>query len=70
MKRVLFSILLILVASLLFGCAEKSDIENLQEQIDEIKTSQIASIQQQMVAVNASVLNLQSVDTKALLDMY
>ncbi len=64
MKRVFFSGLLILVASLLSGCVEESDIENLQGQIDEIKSSQIASIQQQIEAVNASVINLQSVDTE------
>ena len=57
----LFAILAALVA-VLAGCAKTSDIENLQNQIDALKSNQIQSISGQISSIQTSLTSLQSTD--------
>ena len=61
MKKFLF---LPLVLAFLFGCAQKGDIENLQKQIDDLKSGEIASINSQISGIQTSLQQLGSVDTE------
>lgn len=58
MKKNLLMIALIAVVS---SCYKK-DIESLQSQIDNLKSGEIASINQQIGAINNSISNLKDVD--------
>ena len=42
---------------LLFSCAKKSDVENLQQQINDLKSNQIASINSQISVCPFILLN-------------
>ncbi len=52
------------VGTLMVSCAKKSDIVNLQEQIDAIKSNQIQPITSQIAAIQASLDKLQSADSE------
>ena len=56
--------LLVLCACVAFACAKKSEVEDLQKQIDELKSGQIASLNAQVAGITLSIGNLQSVDTE------
>ena len=47
---------------LLSSCATKSDIDNLQHQIDGLKSGQIATIENQINSINGSITSLQETD--------
>ncbi|MBO4341424.1 MAG: hypothetical protein J5835_08365 [Bacteroidales bacterium] len=49
---------------LLVGCAKESEVENLQKQIDELKSDQIASIDTQIASIRASIGSLETIDTE------
>lgn len=49
-------------ATALAGCAKTSDIENLQDQIDALKSDQIQSISGQITSIQTSLTSLQSTD--------
>ncbi len=55
----LFTAGIILIIS---SCATNSDIDNLQSQIDELKSGQIASIANQINSINGSITSLQETD--------
>lgn len=59
--KFLFPLLLIAAVS---SCASKSDIDDLQEQIDNLKTGKIATIEQQLTGIQASITSLQATDTQ------
>lgn len=61
MKKFLF---LSLTLAVLFGCAKESDIDNLQNQIDDLKSNQIASISSQVTSINTSITNLVAMDSE------
>ena len=61
MKKFLFLSLTLVV---LFGCAKESDIDNLQNQIDDLKSNQIASISSQVTSINTSITNLVAMDSE------
>ncbi len=61
-KNLLFFLASISMA--LVSCAKQEDIDNLQKQIDNLKSNDIASIQQQMSGIQLSLGNLQTVDTE------
>ena len=63
MKKV-FSHLVCILA--LFGCASQSDMENLDNQVEDIKSNQIASIEEQITNITSSLKDLQ--DLYELLD--
>ena len=52
------------MAGLLLGCAKTSDVDYLQQQIDELKSTQIASISSQLAGITLSIGNLQTVDSE------
>lgn len=54
----------IIALVLLFGCARESDVENLQKQIDELKSDQIASIDTQIASIRTSIGSLETIDTE------
>ena len=61
-------IILIYVAALLVAaCVSSADIDGLQGQIDELKSERIATIDQQIAGINASLSQLEAID-KALKD--
>ena len=62
MKHHILSLAL-MSALLLAGCAKQSDIENLQEQIDTIKSDQIESIESQIESIRKSITSLEGTDT-------
>ena len=55
-------LLLILSGSMLLACAKESEIQDLQKQINELKSDQIASINSQISGITLSLGNIQSVD--------
>ena len=59
-------VILIVAAGMavLAGCAKKSEISNLQDQIDALKSDQIQTITGQISAISASLTNLQNTDTQ------
>ena len=62
MKR----ILLCLAASVMLfgGCSEFTErLDNLEQSVDAIQNTQIASLQQQVVAINSTIFNLEKIDT-------
>ena len=61
MKRSLFFVLFSCVC-IVFGCAKKSEVEDLQKQIDEIKSTQIATINSQITNIMSSILLLENMD--------
>ena len=56
----LFAAILCIASS----CVKQDDIDNLQKQIDELKSNEIATVQQQMSGIQQSLGNLQTVDTE------
>jgi Leucine-rich repeat (LRR) protein len=56
--------LLSLLALALFGCAKQSDVENLQKQIDDLVSDQIASIETQIMSIRASIGSLETIDSE------
>lgn len=66
MKRNSLSVLLglTIIITLCMGCANKDDIANLQAQIDEIKSANIATIEQQISRINTTLVTLQVSDTE------
>jgi predicted nucleic acid-binding Zn-ribbon protein len=50
------------VILILSSCATNSDIDNLQSQIDELKSGQIATIANQISSINGSISSLQEAD--------
>ena len=46
------------------GCATKSDIDDLQEQINSLKSDQIQTISSQITAINNSLTSLQNTDSQ------
>ena len=60
-KRILFFLGLIIIS---VGCAKVSEVENLQRQIDELKSDQIASINAQIAGITQSIGSLQMVDNE------
>jgi predicted nucleic acid-binding Zn-ribbon protein len=59
--RLLFT--LSVIAFAFAGCAKTSDIENLQEQIDTLKSDQIESIESQIESIKKSITSLEGTDT-------
>ena len=62
-----FTKVILIVATgmaVLAGCAKKSEISNLQDQIDALKSDQIQTITGQISAISASLTNLQNTDTQ------
>ena len=57
-----FVILLAGLTLLFASCASNSDIDNLQSQIDDLKSSRIASIESQISSINTSISALQEAD--------
>ena len=49
---------------LLAGCARESEVSNLQKQIDDLKSDQIASINNQIASIQQSIARLESTDTE------
>lgn len=64
MRRFLLFIYALLAITALFltGCIPQSEIDDLQMQIDELKSVQIASIQQQISGINGSLSSLMDMD--------
>ena len=54
--------LFVLCASVAFACAKKSEVDELQNRIEEIKSGQIASINSQISGITLSLGNLQAID--------
>lgn len=52
------------VGGVISGCAKKSDIIDLQEQINSLKSGQIQTISGQISAINTSITNLKDTDTE------
>lgn len=46
------------------SCAPTSDIDDLQSQIDALKTGKIASVEQQISSIQASITSLQALESK------
>ena len=61
-KNLLF--FLVSISMALVSCAKQDDIDNLQKQIDNLKSNEIATVQQQMSGIQLSLGNLQTVDTE------
>lgn len=61
MKR-LFTILSVAIIALFTLSCNKEKINNLQKQIDEIKSDQIATLNSQLAGISLSIGNLQAVD--------
>lgn len=61
MRRLLY---LTAISLFVFSCAKKDDILNLQNQIDALKSDQIASIETQIERINGSISALESMDTQ------
>ena len=61
-KNLLF--FLVSISMALVSCVKQDDIDKLQKQIDNLKSNDIASIQQQMSGIQLSLGNLQTVDTE------
>ena len=61
-KNLLFFLASISMA--LVSCVKQDDIDNLQKQIDNLKSNEIATVQQQMSGIQLSLGNLQTVDTE------
>ncbi len=57
-------VLFVLCGCALIACAKKSEVEDLQKQINELKSVQIASINTQVAGITQSIGNLQSVDAE------
>ena len=57
-------LVLSLVAGVISGCATKSDIDDLQEQINSLKSDQIQTISGQITAINNSLTSLQNTDSQ------
>lgn len=49
-------------AATVAGCATKSDIDGLQDQIDRLKADQIQTITGQIAAIQTSITSLKSTD--------
>ena len=63
MKRFLSLLILALVAiASVVSCVKQEDIDNLQSQIDDIKSVQIATIDQQIAGIKTSLASLQETD--------
>ncbi len=58
-----FTTLLAAAALVLAGCAKTSDIENLQGQIDELKSDRIQTIEGQIKSIQTSITSLQNTDS-------
>ena len=52
------------IVCIVSSCVKQEDIDKLQKQIDNLKSNDIASIQQQMSGIQLSLGNLQTVDTE------
>ena len=62
-----FTKIILMVAAgtaVLTGCAKKSQITDLQNQIDALKSDQIQTITGQISAINGSLTSLQDTDTQ------
>ena len=57
-----FTLFFASVFLLLSSCATKGDIDNLQHQIDGLKSGQIATIENQINSINGSITSLQETD--------
>jgi len=49
---------------MMIGCAKTSDIEDLQDQIDELKSDKIASIQSQLTSIEGTIIKLNAMDAE------
>lgn len=61
-KNLLF--FLVSISMALVSCVKQDDIDKLQKQIDNLKSNEIATVQQQMSGIQLSLGNLQTVDTE------
>lgn len=61
MKKFFYSLFAV---TIFFSCAQQSDIENLQMQIDDLKSGQIASINAQITSINGSIVSLVAMDSE------
>ena len=59
-----FFLILATVTAATISCVKQDDIDNLQKQIDELKSNEIATVQQQVSGIQQSLGNLQTVDTE------
>ena len=64
MKWIMPNAWVLLMVLALFSCAKTSEVENLQKQIDELKSDQIATINSQIAGITLSIGNLQTVDNE------
>ena len=62
MKKFLGILAIISIAAI--SCAKQEDIDNLQKQIDELKSNEIATVQQQVTAINGTLATLQTTDSE------
>ena len=64
--KVIAKLFLVLAAAgaVISACAKKSDIDDLQKQIDALKSDQIQTISGQISSIQASLTNLQATDTE------
>ncbi len=59
-----FFVVLAAIGGVISGCATKSDIDDLQEQINSLKSDQIQTISGQITAINNSLTSLQNTDSQ------
>lgn len=52
------------IFALAASCAKQDDVDNLQKQIDELKSDQIATISSQVSSINTSITNLVAMDSE------
>lgn len=64
MKTLLKKLSATLLVSIAVISCNTEDLQNLQQQIDELKSNQIASIDTQVAGIKASIANLETTDTE------
>ena len=55
---------IVLASACLWGCVQKSEIDDLQKQIDDLKAGEIATMSAQIAGIQTSLGDLQRVDTE------
>ena len=63
-KLLLYALAGIIAAFAAASCVKQDDVDNLQKQIDELKSDQIATINAQVSSINTSITNLVEMDSE------